>query len=295
MNKPKPKAQAKAAKPKLKPVAKPASKPKLKASAKAAPPPSAKSAPTLKSAAAAKSKPVPNKTIMESAQHIWLAGLGAFAKAQEEGGKLFEALVKEGSTLEQKTRKIATGTVGDVRGAVESSVSQVRERTQETWDKLEQVFETRVSRALGKLNVPGRKDLDDLLKRVDELGQQVRKLTGNARASIGQVLGEHDHVLNPTVIGDCNHTRAIGRCGGQIGRWLRPRSRPRTEVLLNRRARLSRGDLADDNNRGQVRSERVSVILFDLVEVQRPYRLRSWHPQAGIVLGEHCLAKRALR
>ena len=189
MNKPKPKAQAKAAKPKLKPVAKPASKPKLKASAKAAPPPSAKSAPTLKSAAAAKSKPVPNKTIMESAQHIWLAGLGAFAKAQEEGGKLFEALVKEGSTLEQKTRKIATGTVGDVRGAVESSVSQVRERTQETWDKLEQVFETRVSRALGKLNVPGRKDLDDLLKRVDELGQQVRKLTGNARASIGQVLG----------------------------------------------------------------------------------------------------------
>src|SRR6185369_4674619 len=88
-----------------------------------------------------------------------------------------------------KTRKIATGTVGDVRGAVESSVSQVRERTQETWDKLEQVFETRVSRALGKLNVPGRKDLDDLLKRVDELGQQVRKLTGNARASIGQVLG----------------------------------------------------------------------------------------------------------
>jgi len=189
MNKPKPKAQAKAAKPKLKPVAKPASKPKLKASAKAAPPPSAKSAPTLKSAAAAKSKPVPNKTIMESAQHIWLAGLGAFAKAQEEGGKLFEALVKEGSTLEQKTRKIATGTVGDVRGAVESSVTQVRERTQETWDKLEQVFETRVSRALGKLNVPGRKDLDDLLKRVDELGQQVRKLTGNARASIGQVLG----------------------------------------------------------------------------------------------------------
>jgi len=189
MNKPKPKAQAKAAKPKLKPVAKPASKPKLKASAKAAPPPSEKSAPTLKSAAAAKSKPVPNKTIMESAQHIWLAGLGAFAKAQEEGGKLFEALVKEGSTLEQKTRKIATGTVGDVRGAVESSVTQVRERTQETWDKLEQVFETRVSRALGKLNVPGRKDLDDLLKRVDELGQQVRKLTGNARASIGQVLG----------------------------------------------------------------------------------------------------------
>src|SRR6476619_7668529 len=122
----------------------PKAKPKLKHSAKPAP-----------AAAAAKSKAVSNKSIMESAQHIWLAGMGAFAKAQEEGGKLFEALVKEGSSLEQKTRKIATGTVGEVRGAVESGVTQVRERTQETWDKLEQVFETRVSRALGKLNVPG--------------------------------------------------------------------------------------------------------------------------------------------
>lgn len=162
-------------KPKLK------AKPKLKSSARPAP-----AAPAAKPAA--KQKAVSNKSIMDSAQHIWLAGMGAFAKAQAEGGKLFEALVKEGSTLEQKTRKIATGTVGDVRGAVESGVTQVRERTQETWDKLEQVFETRVSRALAKLGVPGRKELDELLRRVDELGQQVRKLTGGARASIGQAV-----------------------------------------------------------------------------------------------------------
>jgi poly(hydroxyalkanoate) granule-associated protein len=116
------------------------------------------------------------KSIMESAQQIWLAGLGAFAKAQGEGGKLFENLIREGTSLEQKTRKIATGTVGEVRGAVETGVSQVRERTQETWDKLEQVFENRVSRALSKLGVPGRKELDELIKRVDELNREVRRL-----------------------------------------------------------------------------------------------------------------------
>ncbi len=116
------------------------------------------------------------KSIMESAQQIWLAGLGAFAKAQGEGGKLFEALIREGSNLEQKTRKIATGTVGEVRGAVESGVNQVRERTQETWDKLEQVFENRVSRALGKLGVPGRKELDELVRRVDELNREIKRL-----------------------------------------------------------------------------------------------------------------------
>lgn len=123
------------------------------------------------------------KSVMESAQQIWLAGLGAFAKAQGEGGKMFETLIREGSSLEQKTRKIATGTVGEVRGAVESGVNQVRERTQETWDKLEQVFENRVSRALGKLGVPGRKELEELTRRVEELGREIKRLDLNKPAA----------------------------------------------------------------------------------------------------------------
>ncbi|MBS0555918.1 MAG: phasin family protein [Proteobacteria bacterium] len=129
------------------------------------------------------------KSIMESAQQIWLAGLGAFAKAQEQGGAVFDTLLKEGSNIERTTRKLASGKVGNVRDAVESGVSQVRERTQETWDRLEQVFEDRVSRALAKLGVPGRKELDDLLKRVDELNRDVRKVTGGVRPALGQIMG----------------------------------------------------------------------------------------------------------
>jgi len=159
--------------------AKSAKKPKLKA--KSAAKPAANAAKTQGSA-------VSSKSIMESAQQIWLAGLGAFAKAQEQGGHLFETLLKEGSSLEQKTRKLATGKVDDVRDVVESGVTQVRERTQETWDRLEQVFENRVSRALSKLGVPARKDLDELLKRVDELNREVRKLNGGTAKSLGQVM-----------------------------------------------------------------------------------------------------------
>ena len=189
MSKPKPK--AKSAKPK-------AAKSKVSRPAAA----KAKSANTSKHAAkpAPKlAKPVPKlakpsgavsgKSIMESAQQIWLAGLGAFAKAQEQGGSMFETLLKEGSNIEQKTRKLASGKVDDVRGVVESGVTQVRERTQETWDRLEQVFEDRVSRALAKLGVPGKKELDDLLKRVDELNRDVRKLTGGGlRPGLTQVM-----------------------------------------------------------------------------------------------------------
>ena len=178
-SKPKPKLKAK---PEIK------AKPVLKAKPEPKPKPKLKSKPAAAPAPARENKAAPGKSIMESAQHIWLAGLGAFAKAQGEGGKLFDGLVKQGSQLEQKTRQIV-GKVDEVRGAVESGVTQVRERTQETWDRLEQVFETRVSHALAKLGVPGRKELDELLKRVDELNREVRKLNGTApKTSLSRVV-----------------------------------------------------------------------------------------------------------
>src|SRR5512134_3237813 len=96
-----------------------------------------------------------SKSIVDSAQQIWMAGMGAFNRAQGEGSKLFEALVKEGMNIEQHTRKLAGGKVDAVRDAVEDRVGVVRERAVDTWDRLENVFETRVQRALNRLGVPG--------------------------------------------------------------------------------------------------------------------------------------------
>ncbi|MCK7594745.1 phasin family protein [Pseudomarimonas salicorniae] len=123
-----------------------------------------------------------SKSIMESAQQIWLAGMGAFGRAQEEGTKLFETLVKEGQNLEKHTRKIATGKVDEVRGKVEKNVGQVRERASDTWDRLEKVFEERVQRALNRLGVPSREDLQGLSKRVDQLNAELRKLSAKPAA-----------------------------------------------------------------------------------------------------------------
>ena len=106
-------------------------------------------------------------TIKESTQQIWLAGLGAFAKAQEEGGKMFDALVKEGEAMQKKTRDVADARIAAVAG-----------RAADTWDRLEQVFEDRVARALGRLGIPGRDDLRTLTRRVEELSQEVRQLGG---------------------------------------------------------------------------------------------------------------------
>ena len=104
-------------------------------------------------------------TIKDSTQQIWLAGLGAFAKAQQEGGKVFDALVKEGESLQKKTRQLADDRVAAVAG-----------RAADTWDRLEHVFEDRVARALGSLGVPSKKDIDKLSKRVAELTAAVQAL-----------------------------------------------------------------------------------------------------------------------
>ena len=120
------------------------------------------------------------KSITESAQQIWLAGMGAFNRAQAEGGKLFESLVRDGLSLEQTARKLAGNRANVVRDVVEGRVGQARERAVDTWDKLEKVFEDRVQRALVKLGVPGRDDLNALTHRVERLTEAWRKANGGS-------------------------------------------------------------------------------------------------------------------
>ena len=123
-----------------------------------------------------------SKSIVDSAQQIWMAGMGAFNRAQGEGSKLFEALVKEGMNIEQHTRKLAGGKVDAVRDAVENRVGVARERATDTWDRLEKVFEERVQRALNRLGVPSREDLSDLTARVNSLTDLLRKQAGKTEA-----------------------------------------------------------------------------------------------------------------
>ncbi len=123
------------------------------------------------------------KSITESAQQIWLAGMGAFNRAQAEGGKLFESLVRDGLSLEQTARKFAGNRADVVRDVVEGSVGQAKERAADTWDKLEKVFEDRVQRALVKLGVPSREDLKTLADRVERLTAELRKSNGKTSAA----------------------------------------------------------------------------------------------------------------
>jgi len=109
------------------------------------------------------------KNVKDSAQQIWAAGLASFAKAQGEGGKVFEALVSEGLKLQKKTQSAAEEKLSAVATKVSGMAGDVGAKAGQHWDKLESIFEARVAKALKTLNVPSAGDVQSLIKRIDDL------------------------------------------------------------------------------------------------------------------------------
>ena len=121
-------------------------------------------------------------TVKESAQQIWLAGLGAFSKAQEEGGKVFDALVREGVSIQKRTQNVAEERLSEATTRMASMASDLSNKASGQWDKLETIFEDRVSRAMKKLGVPSSRDIDALVERIEELQRTVAALQGGGTA-----------------------------------------------------------------------------------------------------------------
>jgi poly(hydroxyalkanoate) granule-associated protein len=124
-------------------------------------------------------------SVKESAQQIWLAGMGAFAKAQAEGKQVFDALVKEGTNLQKKTQAVAEERFGEVTDRMTSMADDVTAKAGKQWDKLESIFEERTAKAMKKLGVPSAKDVEALRTRIDELSAQVARSARSAARKTG--------------------------------------------------------------------------------------------------------------
>ena len=109
-----------------------------------------------------------SQRMKDSAQHIWLAGLGAFAKAQEEGSKVFDNLVKEGSHLQQTTQQ-AQAKMTEAAEKMGQMASQIGQSASGQMDKLETIFEERVAKALKSMGLPSAEDVAALQARVEHL------------------------------------------------------------------------------------------------------------------------------
>jgi poly(hydroxyalkanoate) granule-associated protein len=125
--------------------------------------------------------------VKEQAQQIWLAGLGAFAKAQEDGTKAFEKLVTDGITMQRKVQSTAEEKMAEASQKVSQAAHQFNERATGQWDKLEHIFEDRVSKALARLGIPNAQDMAALHARIAALEAQLGKTAKPASAPAKKV------------------------------------------------------------------------------------------------------------
>ena len=112
------------------------------------------------------------RRVSESAQQVWLAGLGAFSLAQSEGTRLFDSLVKEGKSAEDRSRH-GSSPDSSVQDNVETTLGQARERASEAWERVEKSFEERMQRILRRMDIPRRSDIEALNARLDAIEQRL--------------------------------------------------------------------------------------------------------------------------
>lgn len=124
--------------------------------------------------------------VKDVAGQIWLAGLGAYAKVEKEGSRWFDTLVKDGERLEEKTRELVDrqwsfyrDKVDDVRGKVE----EVKDMATSSIDRIEKAFDERVANALARLNIPSKKDIDQLNRKIQSLQRELATLKSTAPKS----------------------------------------------------------------------------------------------------------------
>ena len=106
--------------------------------------------------------------VAENAHQIWLAGLGAVATAQEEGGKLFKTLVKKGEGFEQ----VGKDKVDQAKGAV----TGVKVVAESYWETFERTIDDKVTAVIHRIGVPTKDEIDTLTDRVESLTEAIEKL-----------------------------------------------------------------------------------------------------------------------
>jgi len=116
-------------------------------------------------------------------RQIWLAGLGAYAKAGKEGVGYIKGLVSEGAGVEQKGKKLVTVQVeaansqlDSVKQTVSNNVTSVKSKVEVQIDKLEKLFDRRVASALNRFGIPSRQDVDALSAKLDVLNALVARV-----------------------------------------------------------------------------------------------------------------------
>ncbi|HSC83111.1 MAG TPA: phasin family protein [Pseudomonas sp.] len=146
-----------------------------------------KAAVKKKVAVAVESKATVLADVKVYARKVWLAGLGAYAKAGQEGVDYFKELVKAGEGVEKQGKKLVNEQVeaansqietqvASVKSSVKTSVSEVKGKVEVQLEKIEKAFDGRVAAGLNRLGIPSKQDVETLSAKLDELNALLERV-----------------------------------------------------------------------------------------------------------------------
>jgi poly(hydroxyalkanoate) granule-associated protein len=127
----------------------------------------------------------PTQAFAPPAQQVWLAGLGAMAKAQEQGSKAMEALLSDGLAFQRKSQAEAQQRLQEATERLGHLASDFGQSASGRVDKLEHLFEDRVAKALHRLGMPSLLDIQMLSERVAQLESQLQALHSRPTGASG--------------------------------------------------------------------------------------------------------------
>jgi poly(hydroxyalkanoate) granule-associated protein len=123
--------------------------------------------------------------VLDTFHRIWLAGLGAAAKAQRGAPQLMDDLVEEGARVHGQMRGAAEQALGELLGntkaTLDARVRQAKGQASDALDNLEKIFQTRVHRVLTQLGVPSAEEVETLSARVTALNDSIKKLNHGSK------------------------------------------------------------------------------------------------------------------
>ena len=106
------------------------------------------------------------------ARKIWLAGLGAYTKVNQEGTDYVKELIRTGERAEKDAKKVVDEKLDAANSEIDSikgEVSGVKGRLEAQLDKIESAFDRRVARGLNRIGIPSKHDVEALSAKLDEL------------------------------------------------------------------------------------------------------------------------------
>jgi poly(hydroxyalkanoate) granule-associated protein len=144
----------------------------------------------------------PSTRMLDTLHRIWLAGLGAAAKAQRGAPQLMEELVEEGARVHSETRGAAEQALrellGNTKATIDARVGQAKGHANDALENLEKIFQTRVHRVLTQLGVPSAEEVESLSARVSALNDSVKQLNQGRKPTRSRPHGARKTATVPT-------------------------------------------------------------------------------------------------